>query len=202
MKKATGFTDDHIELSLNENVDGPRTTKRADARLLPDPVFGFPIERRHADVESDSGKMLDRLFPSRGHPAILHFSADWVKRRDQTTCELALPRFEDPHGRPLDRSHYLGKSWSAIVARDTVGMAREESNPVPRFDDDGVPAWECADIGVGAQCKAIAVFRELDADETRDLNLLLIGAGLSLGTALFFQGLLELVRPGRDAARR
>jgi hypothetical protein len=163
--------------------------------LLPDPVEGLHTARA---VEAFEGYPLrlqrlgDRLegeVPERTTRGILHFEADWLERRDETSCVLALPRI-------AGEQHV----WTAVQAGGEVELLDGESAPDPLVDRNGVSLWECErarpNAGVPGQCSAQAVFAERDEDFERNLNLILIGAGLSLGLALLVEGALALAGAG------
>jgi hypothetical protein len=171
-------------------VDGPGG-QPPDSWLLPQPDSGIhtlrtveQYPRPEVEWRSD-GDVLKGDFPEQKRAAVVHFNADLLNPRDQTSCVLQLPRFEEmPH------------VWSAVVGRDSVELAGTESVPVPGVvDRNGVSLWECEPRENGdlpAQCTAEATFRERDDDFESNLNVIMIGAVLSLGLTLFVEALVRL----------
>jgi hypothetical protein len=195
-----------VAIALGSQGDAEPIEGKGQTRwLLPDPHQGLKdprsvglFEANPVQLERHGGDSLEGEIRDPASRAVLHFSAKWLHRRDDTSCELAIPRIAG-----------MEHVWSAVRADGTVDLAEFESIPTPLVDRNGVSLWECApgsdteaEVNLPGQCVADAAFVERDQDFERNLNLILIGAGLSLGLTLLVEGFLALFgAPSSRAAR-
>jgi hypothetical protein len=140
------------------------------------------------------------------------FDADWESGRSYGTCYIRLPNLLSPptggtngtlapgHGsvqlssRPSTSSCYQPSAAGACIPSGTEAVDTSSSIPPPT--DPSIPLWSCDMRGTastpgGSNCGGLAVINEPNANRKTQLWLIVAGALLGLGFAVFAEAFLK-----------
>jgi hypothetical protein len=171
-------------------VRSPRTGKRIDMSRSGAISYRLSDGRVTGNVQRSAWDWTKR-------PIAARFTANLLEKRNKNSCFLNVPLFPDASdGRVADRdvSSKTMDSWTRVTTDSALVVDAEASEPPPTRDESGTPVWQCHE-DAGA-CYGTAVITEKDAENHRDLNLLLMGLLLSLGSAALLEGVLDAFRRG------